>query len=146
MKDGHLNICNDCNKIQGQKYRKKKSSDMEWVVKNRERRKKYAQSPRFIFSNIQHGHICHKYKSAINIIPRYQFHHWNYNLPLSVFYVHPSIHHKFHSLAKLNKIDKIYYFINEPLDSKEKHKKILDWINTHFEYNHPIIDYELADL
>lgn len=143
MKDGHFNICNDCNTIQGQKYRKNKSLDENWVIKNRERRKKYPQSQRFPFPEVQHGHIWHKYRNKINVIPRYQFHHWNYNLRFSVFYIHPSIHHKFHTLAKLNLEEMIYYFAGNPLDTKEKHKYIIDWINSHFEYNYQIIEYEL---
>ena len=146
MKDGHFNICKECNIIQGQKYRKEKSLDMTWVIKNRERRKKYPQSPRHPFPEIQPGHIWQKYRSRINVIQKYQFHHWNYNLRYSVFYIHSSLHSKFHTLAKLNIKEKIYYFVNKPLRTKKDHRKILDWINEHFGYNHQIIEYELNKL
>jgi len=146
MKDGHFNICKECFNIQGQKYRRKKSLDINWVIANRERRKKYPQSKRHPFPEIQPGHIWQKYRDKISIIPRYQFHHWNYNFKYSVFYIHPSIHSKFHTLAKLNVEEKIYYFANIPLKTKEEHFKILDWVNKHFEYNYQIIEYELDKL
>ena len=145
MKDGHFNICKECQIPQGQKYRRLKSLDPEWVIKQRERSKRNSKKSkiRHPFHEMQPGHIWRKYRDKIEIIPRYQFHHWNYDFRHSIFYIHPSLHSKLHTLIKLNKEEKIYYFINEPLDTKQKHAKILNWINSHFEYNYQIFEYEL---
>lgn len=148
MKDGYFNICKECQIPQGQKYRRFKSLDPEWVIKQRERsrllRIKYGNNGKtYPFPEMQAGHLWRKYRDKITVIPRYQFHHWNYNLRFSVFYIHPSIHSKFHTLTKLNKEEKIYYFMNKSIDTKKKHREILDWINVHFEYNYQIIEYEL---
>lgn len=143
MKDGYFNICKECQIPQGQKYRRKKSLDPTWVEKQRKRQRDRSKDKKHPFPEIQSGHIWKKYRNKIEVIPRYQFHHWNYNLRFSVFYIHPSLHGKIHKLITLNKEEKIYYFANKPLDTKEKHREILNWINTHFEYNYKIIEYEL---
>ena len=147
MKDGHFNICKECQIPEGQKYRRLKSLDPEWVIKMRERSKrlkiKYGNPRTYKFPETQSGHIWRKYRNKINVIPRYQFHHWNYNLRYSVFYIHASLHSKLHTLVRLNETEKIYYFMNNPLNTKAKHREILDWINVHFEYNYQIIEYEL---
>ena len=147
MKDGYFNICKDCQIPQGQEYRRKKSLDPLWVLKNRERsrinNRKHPRKGKYPDPKIQSGHLWRDFGDKIKIIPRFQFHHWNYNLRFSVFYIHPSVHAKFHSLVKLNKEEKIYYFLQMPLDTKEKHFEVLKWVNKYFKYNYQIIEYEL---
>ena len=159
-KDGHLNKCKTCTKKDSSIRDKKIRSTPEGLESERRRGvEKYYRLyqpkdiiPKLIFNNERawiNSHIYknlrRKIKSSINLSEDVHIHHWNYNLVKSVFIISKSIHYKIHRKIRLDEKTLCYYYDNQLLDTKEKHKKfILDYLEeTKDDYK--IIDIDIIE-
>ena len=123
MKDGHLNKCKECTKIDVKRDYDRKSTDEEWVEKERERgREKYH---RLGYGNkfSKTSMLCPITKTISSKLRRRGYntkgmeaHHWNYNYPFSVFLLSKRAHRRLHQHMVVNYNDKMCYTeFGEPL-------------------------------
>ena len=131
MKDGHLNKCIDCTKIDTYKRYSILSNDENYIEKERKRgRDKYKRLYR-LKKTKKTTDICQEEKlisrklKMLNLYKNgYEAHHWNYNFPKSVILLPIKVHKLIHKYIFVNYEDKICYTLGGfPLDTKEKSEK-----------------------
>lgn len=142
MKDGHLNKCKVCNRIDSALILKKKMSDPHFVEKEKERhRKKYhrlnykdkhkpTKEKKREVINRHKKKYPEKYKAKIHSQrlkkknKNNHLHHWSYNKAhyKDCVELSPKDHNKLHRFIDYNQEMKIYIGKNgEILDTKDKH-------------------------
>lgn len=128
MKDGHVNKCIDCNKIDVRQNYGVKKQNPNWLEKERKRgREKYARL-RYISRPLSNKGAHRSIRQLYPIPTDLEYHHWNYNLPRSVFIVPRVDGHKIlHQLLTYDE-ETLCFFDNESgelLDTKKKHEEFI---------------------
>lgn len=120
MGDGHLNECKECFKKRMRELYTIKSASEEWMEKERARgREKFR---RLGYANEEWNQKTRNDFSfpGISTLSRYlqrrgydtkgkEVHHWNYNLPHSVFLLSRKAHHRIHLAVDMSREDKYCY-------------------------------------
>ena len=118
MADGHLNKCKECTRNDVIRDYNRKSQDESWMDKERARgREKYkrlnyskrpfANKTRRDFPGCN-GAACALKRRGYDLEGK-EAHHWNYNLPHSVFLLSRKAHHRIHTFIKMSREDKYGY-------------------------------------
>lgn len=128
MGDGHLNKCKDCTRKDTRDNLAKKSSNLEWRRKERERgREKYR---RLVYRSKKRRHgemsnVSRYFKSLGITLLGCELHHWNYNFLKDVIAVPISVHRKLHNLLTFDEETKCFYYEGRLLETKEDHINLI---------------------
>lgn len=116
MLDGHLNKCKDCAKDDVHKDYMRKSSDEQWMEKERARGRDKFRRLGYKYKPLKtrcdfpgNENICRMLKVRGYDTKGKEAHHWNYNLPYSVFLVSRRAHHRIHLATTISRADKFCY-------------------------------------
>lgn len=135
MRDGHLNKCKDCTKRDSNINYEKHCYDESWMEKERCRGREKFKKYRYRYPK---SYQTNKIILSRRYIERRGYdlsgkviHHWNYNLPYSVFVMSPRAHRRIHIHLHTSVENYLQYTDNNlVLDTTEKceryYKKILD--------------------
>lgn len=152
MKDGHLNKCKSCAKLDVSKRHVLNMKNPSFLEKERERgRNKYKRLNYYgRCSHIKDKGLGSDYKSMNKKLRNAGFdlkgkevHHWNYNAIYSGFILDKRLHRMLHNNLIYNSDNKVFYFNDDILDTKDKHmnfiRKILDFCEEDFD----VVEFEL---
>ena len=144
MADGHLNKCKECNKKDVSKNYEKNIENVEYLEKERLRgRIKYAKYK--YKTKVQHpeNRATARYlKDRGIILDGLEIHHWNYNFKNDVFLLHPRAHKLVHKYIVFDSETKCFLLNGNIIDSKEKHKEVIQDI---FKQNNKEYDIAIYD-
>lgn len=127
MKDGHLNKCKDCARMDTRKLYYINSQNEEWIKKERlrgrekDRKNPHRESKKKTQKAFGSFNITSKLKKLGIETNGKEAHHWNYNKPLSIILLSRKAHHRIHKKLVVNYNDKYLYTLDGVrLDTKEK--------------------------
>ena len=136
MKDGHLNKCKDCHHEDGRKYRIKMSQNPAFVQHEKERSKIKDQGRKNRDRRFKY-HTMNVQRSLrlLNIDTKgLEAHHWNYNIPHSVFLLSPRAHHCIHAMTSINHDDG-YSYTKEGKKITSEHEAFSEYVSILTKYN-----------
>lgn len=129
MADGHLNKCKDCNKKDSKLTYDIKSTNEEWIEKERARgREKYHRLGYKDIYKHHHPETCNvkrNLKKILQVPATHEIHHWNYNLLYDVFILDKRTHKRVHKKVLFDEESKCFLYNGELLDTKEKHEQAI---------------------
>lgn len=128
MHDGHFNKCKECTKIDAKGRYDRLSVNEDWMqkerIRGREKFKRLGYKNRFKKTRDicpLESNISRKLKARGYDTKGREAHHWNYNLPYSVFLLTRKSHKRIHQHIKVNYSDKYCYTLDgEMIDTEEK--------------------------
>lgn len=132
MGDGHLNKCKECTKKDASERYSEKSKDESWLererARGREKFKRLGYKGRFKSPTkicIEGKSISMKLRLRGYDTKGKEAHHWNYNLPNSVFLSSRKAHKCIHKYISVNYSDKFCYTLDGVIiDTIEKAKNL----------------------
>lgn len=138
MGDGHLNKCKECTKKDAYKRYSRKSKDESWLELERARGREKYKRLKYKDKFKRTRSICSE-ESRISRMLRArgydtigkEAHHWNYNIPYSVFLLSRRAHKCIHKYIHVNYSNKLCYTRDGVvIDTLEKAKSLFrKWLD-----------------
>lgn len=128
MSDGHLNKCKDCARRDVKTNLAKKSTDMNWRKKERERGREKYRRLGYVGRKSRHAEISNVsrfYKSIGLTLQGCELHHWNYNFLKDVIAIPTGIHRRLHSLLQFDEESKCFFYNGTLLTTREQHIELI---------------------